>query len=127
MTHNQIEFFPAEEINLQSGSIRFDKSDPALALELRVPIRRLRNCRTEQQGHQFIVRDNSNHNVGELWFDRQVSTSAQDCVVVGTEEDGNMCFILLVSKIRDNHYQRIGAGKISAHYLSEDDCEGRLL
>jgi hypothetical protein len=123
MTQNGFEFFPDGEIKiLEGGSIRFSSSSN---LKLRTQIRRLQNCKIKQRGSQHVVQDNDNHDVGELWFDRQ-ATTAEDCVVVGMQDPDN-CLILLVSKTNDRYYQRIGAGQIKAYCLSKDAWEGTIV
>jgi len=122
MTRNRIEFFPDEKIRiLERGGIRFGSGR-----ELFAQIRRLQNCKIKQRGSQHVIKDNDNHDVGELWFDRPASTAAGDCVVVGMQDPDN-CLILLVSKAYDYHHRRVGAGQIKACCLSKDPWEGTIV
>jgi hypothetical protein len=122
MAHNGIKFFPAEgKIEIRPRSIKFGSGS-----ELLVPIRHLRDWKIEQRRSQHIIQDNDNNDVGELWFDGQASTTAEDCVIIGTQ-GRDKCFILILSKINDNHHRRIGAGEIRAHCLSNDHRKGMVV
>jgi hypothetical protein len=125
MTHNQIEFFPAKDIKIRPRYISFGSG-----LELLVEIRHLQGCKIKQQQgqqeRQRVIQDNDNHDVGELWFDGQPSTTVEDCVVVGIQEV-NKCLVLFVSKTYQNHYRRIAAGEIKARYLTEDCSKGTIV
>jgi hypothetical protein len=127
MTHNQIEFFPAEKIKILPKSIKFGSGS-----ELLVPIWHLRDHKVMQRGRQHFLQDNDNHDVGELWFDGQSSATVEDCVVIGLQQGkqgrlqtDDMCFLLLVSKEYDGHYRRTGAGKVKALCLPNIDYERR--
>jgi hypothetical protein len=127
MTHNRIEFFPEGKIKILRGSIKFGSGAKLVA-----PIRRLQNCKIKQRGNSYVIQDRNSHDVGELWFDGQASTTVKDCVVVGMQDlsdlsqDPNGCFFLLLSTY-DNHYQRIGAGHIEARCLSKDYWKGAIV
>ena len=63
--------------------------------------------------------------IGELWFDGQASTAAEDCVVVRMR-DPDDCFMLLLATF-GRYYRRLGAGHIKACCLSRDYGRGTIV
>jgi hypothetical protein len=113
MNYNQIEFFPAGEIKILEGSIKFGSD-----AELLAPIRRLQNCEIKPRGVDHVIQNDDGNEVGELWFDGQASMAATDCIVVGMR-GSDKCLILLALKTDHHRYRRIGAGHIKAYCLSK--------
>jgi hypothetical protein len=122
MTHSRIDFFPGGEIKIMKRGIKFGSSSD---LELIAPIRRLQNCKIKQQESHHTFRNNNSLDVGELWFDGEANTAAEECLIVGKHRYNN-CFILLLSG-DGHHYQRVGAGHIHGRYLSKDSWEGTIV
>jgi hypothetical protein len=122
MTHNQIEFFPEGQISVpKSGGIKFGSGH-----HLYSPVRRLQDCKIEQEGGRHMILDNERKDVGELWFDGITITQTDNCAIVGLQGD-DVYFIALVVESSNNYYQRVGTGMIKARYISEHSSAGALV
>lgn len=131
MTCSQIQFLPAT-IYLRVPNTSALRFDPEQHQVLLVQMRAFQNCTIEKQGSQHVILDENTKDVGVSWFDTTANTQFQHCVVIGMEEIDDCedaertYYILLVSEILDNRYERIGLGKIKARCISKEYCEKRL-
>jgi hypothetical protein len=128
LTQNQIKFLPKESIEVPRDVIRFGTER-----QLHVQIRSLQDCNTEQPKSQNILSGSKTNGWGELWFDSQSNTQVQDCVVIGMRRNDNSndadktFYVLLVSKIHGNQYQRVGVGMIKARHISNRYENGAIV
>jgi hypothetical protein len=129
MSHDHIEFFPEDYIEVSKDGMSFALSE---RLHLHVQIFRLEDHDMEDQAEQHVLLLKSDHKIGEVWFDKHVPTQAQECVVLGKDAARGMkkarkyWYILLVAVVGANTYTRVGVGKIKPRYISKKSTRGVL-
>jgi hypothetical protein len=129
MSHDHIEFFLKEMIEVPSGAVSFNKQ------QLHVWIFELQNCDMEDQGERRVLlydgrqelRDDQE--VGEFWFDdTPAKFGIQHCVVIGKSVSNmDAWFVLLVSAVDKERYKRIGVGRVQPLYISDGFVKGVLI
>lgn len=113
------------------NSLGFDESEHGINIQ----VRHFQGCYTKgKNGKHMIFR--SKDKVGFLYFDMDsaVKVKSQDCAVIGVSEDDDNddpdkeYYILAVRKTSGKEdYERLGAGRVRAHYGSKRSTSGKLL
>jgi hypothetical protein len=104
---------------------------------LRVQVREIHNCKSQQDGTRLNITDADDQDVGACWPDMNLGITLRLCVVVamdssigepGLADEERTYYVLFVKHgSGENLFERLGAGRIKARCVSIHACAGRLV
>lgn len=116
---------------LWAENLRFD-DDRDYEYALIADVGKFQHCRMESDGNRYgIFDDCSRTNKGWIRYDTEGGENLleEHCVVVGSIEDSEQYYILLVrpTRVVDGEYKRTGIGKVQKDYLLRDRANVRIV